>query len=212
MDNFFKTITNAIKYWYIPLIVGIIFAAIGIYTLFSPLETYLTLSVLFSFSFLFSGLSEIVFSISNQKEIDNWGWTLIFGIVTTLFGVLLLVNPQISITTLPFYIGVVALFRSITGIAYALDLKKYGMSEWGGLMFVAIIGLLLSFILIWNPVFAGLTIVAWTGVVLISAGIFSIYLSIKLKKLNIKSKKVPQELKEEYKKIQKAIQYELSKK
>ncbi len=197
MDNFFKTITNAIKYWYIPLIVGIIFSLTGIYTLFSPLESYLTLSVLFSLSFLLSGISEIIFSVSNRKEIDNWGWTLTFGIVTTLFGVLLLANPHISITTLPFYIGVVVLFRSITGIAYALDLKKYGAVEWSSLMIVAILGLLLSFILIWNPLFAGLTLVIWTGMALISAGIYSIYLSFKLKKLNAKSKQVPQELKEE---------------
>ncbi len=124
MNNFFKTIANAIKHWYIPLIVGIIFALTGIYTLFSPLKAYLTLSVLFSLSFLISGLSEIIFSISNRKEIDNWGWTLTFGIVTALFGVLLVMNPQISITTLPFYVGVVVLFRSIMGIAYALDLKN----------------------------------------------------------------------------------------
>ncbi len=61
MSNFFKTITNAIKHWYIPLIVGILFVATGFYTLFSPLEAYLTLSILFSLSFLFSGLSEIIF-------------------------------------------------------------------------------------------------------------------------------------------------------
>ncbi len=211
MDNFFKTITNAIKYWYIPLIVGIIFSLTGVYTLFSPLEAYLTLSVLFSLSFLFSGVSEIVFSISNRKEIDNWGWTLTFGIVTALFGILLLLNPEVSITTLPFYVGVVVLFRSITGISYALDLKKYGVLDWGNLMILAVLGLVFSFILIWNPMFAGLTIVFWTGIVLISGGVLSIYLSIKLKSLNNKSKKIPQELKEEYEKIKQEINNELRK-
>ncbi len=212
MDNFFKTVTNAIKHWYIPLIVGIIFAATGIYTLFSPAEAYLTLSVLFSLSFLFSGISEIIFSVSNRKEIDNWGWTLTFGIVTALFGVLLLANPQISITTLPFYIGVVVLFRSITGIAYALDLKKYGVLEWGNLMIFAVLGLVFSFILIWNPMFAGLTIVFWTGIVLITGGVLSIYLSFKLRKLNKQSEKIPQELKEKYEKIKQEINNELTKK
>ncbi len=209
MDDFLKTITNAVKHWYIPLLVGILFAGVGIYTLLSPLEAYLTLSILFSLSFLFSGLSEIIFSVSNRKEIDNWGWTLTFGIVTALFGLLLLIKPHISVTTLPFYVGVVVLFRSITGIAYALDLKKYGLLEWGSLMIVAVLGMLLSFILIWNPVFAGLTIVMWTGLALILGGIYSIYLSFKLKKLNSMSKKVPQELKEKYEKIKREIQDEL---
>ncbi len=172
----------------------------------------MTLSILFSLSFLFSGLSEIIFSISNRNEIDNWGWTLTFGIVTTLFGIFLLINPQISFATLPFYIGVVVLFRSITGIGFALDLKKYGVLEWGNLMIFAVLGLLLSFILIWNPVFAGLTVVVWTGLALISGGIYSIYLSLKLKKLNTKSKEISQELKEKYEKVKQEIQNELNKK
>ncbi len=77
-------------------------------------------------------------------------------------------------------------------------------------MIVAVFGLLLSFILIWNPLFAGLTIVTWTGIALISGGIYSIYLSFKLKKLNDKSKKIPQELKEKYEKVKQEIQNELN--
>ncbi len=154
----------------------------------------------------------MVFSISNRKQIDNWGWTLTFGIATTLFGILLLVNPQISMTTLPFYVGVVVLFRSVMGIAYALDLKKYGVLEWGNLMIFAVLGLLFSFILIWNPVFAGMTIVVWIGLAIIAGGIFNIYLSLKLKKLNKKSSEISQELKEKYEKVKQEIHDELNKK
>jgi uncharacterized membrane protein HdeD (DUF308 family) len=94
MSSFLKTVTNTVKHWYIPLIVGLIFIGIGIYTLISPLESYLALSIIFSLSFLFSGLAEIIFSISNRNEIDNWGWTLAFGILTFLLGVLLIVRPS----------------------------------------------------------------------------------------------------------------------
>ncbi len=211
MNDFLKIANNAIKHWYIPLIVGIIFLFAGIYTLFSPLESYLALSIIFSMSFLFSGIVEIVFSISNRHSVDNWGWTLTFGIVTSLFGILLLMNPQISITTLPFYVGVVILFRSIVGISYAIDLKKYKILEWGNLMIVAVLGLLFSFILISNPAFAGLTIVVWTGIALISGGIYNVYLAFKLKKLNEKSDKIPEELKEKYASIQKEIESEIKK-
>ena len=212
MSNFVKTVTNTVKHWYIPLIVGLIFIGIGIYTLLSPLESYLTLSILFSLSFLFSGLSEIMFSISNHKEIDNWGWTLTFGILTFLLGLLLIMNPAISITTLPIYVGFVVLFRSIMGISYALELKNYGIIDWGNLMAVGILGLIFSFILIWNPLFAGFTIVVWTGLAIILGGVFSVYLSFKLKKIKSIPNKISKELKEKYDAIKREVQNELNQK
>lgn len=212
MSNFLKTVTNTVKHWYIPLIVGLIFIGIGMYTIMSPLESYLTLSIIFSLSFLFSGLFEIIFSISNRNEIDNWGWTLAFGILTFLLGVLLVMNPAISITTLPLYVGFIVLFRSIMGISYALDLKNYGVLDWGNLMAIGVLGLLFSLILIWNPLFAGLSIVFWIGLALISGGLFSVYLSFKLKKIKDMPSQISKDLKEKYNAIKREIQNELKQK
>jgi len=212
MSNFLKTVTNTVKHWYIPLVVGLIFIGIGIYTLMSPLESYLTLSIIFSLSFLFSGLFETIFSISNRNEIDNWGWTLAFGILTFLLGVLLIMNPVISITTLPLYVGFIVLFRSIMGISYALELKNYGVLDWGNLMAIGILGLIFSLILIWNPLFAGFSIVLWTGLTLISGGVFSLYLSLKLKKIKDMPSKISKDLKDKYNAIKREIQNELKQK
>lgn len=208
---FFKTVQNSIKHWYIPLIVGIIFIIIGFYTLFSPIASYLTLATLFSVSFLVSGLSELYFSIANRKEIDNLGWLMASSIITTLMGVLLIIHPKISLTILPFYVGFLVLFRSVNALSTALDLKNYGILDWGNLMLVGILGLLFSFILIWNPVFAGMTIVFWTGSVLIFTGIFSIYLSLKFKKLKDFPNKISDELKARYEAIKAEIKEELKK-
>jgi len=212
MSNFVKTVTNTVKHWYIPLIVGLIFIGIGIYTLISPLESYLTLSIIFSLSFLFSGLSDTIFSISNRNEMENWGWTLTFGILTFVMGVLLILNPAISIITLPFYVGFVILFRSVMGISYAIELKKYGVLDWGNLMGIGVLGLLFSFILIWNPLFAGFTIVFWTGLAIISGGVFSVYLAFKLKKIKSIPNKISKDLKEKYDAIKREVQDELKQK
>ena len=45
--TFIKTIKNSIEHWYIPLMVGLIFTGVGIYTLTSPLESYLALAIIF---------------------------------------------------------------------------------------------------------------------------------------------------------------------
>ncbi|MBK0368767.1 HdeD family acid-resistance protein [Flavobacterium agrisoli] len=198
MSNFFKKVKNSVKYWYVPLIVGIIFIAVGIYTFMSPLASYLALSLFFSLSFLFGGGAEIIFAISNRKELDNWGWTLTFGIFTFLVGLLLINRPEISIVTLPLYIGFLVLFRSIAAVSYAIDLKNYGIKDANNLLILGILGIVFSFLLLWNPVFAGMTIVFWTGLALVTSGVFSIYLAIKLKKIHDLPNKISDELKDRY--------------
>lgn len=187
--NFVKSIRSSIKHWYIPLLIGILFLVIGIYTLRAPLASYVALSVLFSISFLLAGLFEIVFSISNRDELDNWGWTLTFGIITLLIGLLLVARPELSMATLPFYVGFLVMFRSISAIGFAIDLRHYHVEDWAILLVFGIIGLLFSFILLWNPLFAGLTVVIWTALALLASGVFSIYLAMKLKKLKKKVSK-----------------------
>ncbi len=180
----FKSIKDTIKHWYLPLILGIIFIATGIWAIITPTATYLSLALFFSVAFFVIGILEIIFSISYRKQLDGWGWSLASGILNTLVGLLLILYPQISIITLPLFVGFVVLYRSMLAIAWSIELKKYKVSNWGWLLFTGILGVIFSFILIWNPLFAGLTVAVFTGVALITVGIFHIYFSIGLKKLN----------------------------
>lgn len=202
MNTTFKFIRNTVKNWYIPLIVGIIFVLTALYTFFQPMESYLALSIIFAFSFLISGSFETIFAISNSKELENWGWTLLFGLVNLTIGFILLSNPAISMVTLPLYVGFVILFRSISAISYSLDLKNYGVADWGTLLLIGIFGILFSLLMIFNPVFGGMNIVIWTGMAFLFSGIYSIYLSLKLRKLKNAPKKISQELKQKWDSLQ----------
>lgn len=208
--QFFKTVNEAIKYWYIPLIVGLLFISVGIWVLSTPIQSYLGLSLLFSLSFLMSGVIEIIFAISNRKKLDNWGWTLAIGILNVLVGILLFVTPSISITTLPYYVGFVVLFRSLSAISMSIELKNYGILEWGNLLAIGIVGTVLAFVLLWNPLFAGLSLVVWTALAFITLGGIGIYLSVKLKKIHDIPTQISSDLKNEFIKIQKDIQTEIA--
>lgn len=209
--KFFKSIRKAIKHWYIPLLLGLLFIGIGIWVFKTPLESYLTLAKLFSISFILYGLGEVIFSISNKDELENWGWMLTSGIFTLLVGILLVMNPAISAITLPFYVGFVILFRSIGAISFSLDLKSYGVLDWGNLMAIGVLGVIFAFILIWNPLFGGLSVVVWTALAFIIAGVYSIYFSFKLKKLHDIPLKISNELMNKYEDIKKQVQEELAK-
>lgn len=208
--GFLKTVRNAIKYWYLQLIVGIIFIGVGIWVFSSPMQSYASLAVIFSISFLLSGISEIYFAVANREELDNWGWTLTLGLVGAIVGILLLLKPEVSAATLPFYVGFVVLFRSIYAISASIDLKSYGIIDWGNLMAIGILGVVLSFILLWNPLFAGMTLVFWTAMLFIISGIFSIYLSFKLKKINDIPGKISDDSRNQFDEIKKQIQEEIT--
>ncbi|MFZ4860571.1 HdeD family acid-resistance protein [Sphingobacterium sp. Mn56C] len=196
--NFFKTVRSTVKNWYIPLIIGILLIVLGIYTLSNPVESYLALSLLFTWYFLLSGILEIGFAISNKDELDGWGWSLASGILYTLFGVYMFVNPAISITTLPFVIGFYALFKSIQLFSVAFELKAYGTQKWGWVLAWAILGIVFSFILLWNPIFAGLSLVIYTGLSIISIGLASVIVSFQLKRVKDFPKRLPKEWQDKY--------------
>ncbi|WP_413533801.1 HdeD family acid-resistance protein [Empedobacter brevis] len=204
--TFYKSIKNSVKYWWILLLIGLLFVGLGIYTFAFPTTSYVMLSIFFAVSFLFSGISEIIFSISNKDEIDSWGWTLTYGIITTIVGFMLVTNTLLSLQVFAFYVGFLVLFRSISGISYAFELKNYGVKDWGVSLFLAIIGLILSIILLSSPQLAGLTAVAWLGLAIISSGLFAIFISFQLKRIKDLPNNVSDDLRSRYEEIRKEIE------
>ena len=200
--DFFKIVRDTVKHWYIPLIAGIIFVITGIYTVSQPLDSYLALSVIFSISFLLTGVMEIYFAIANRQQVDNWGWNLAMGILDFIVGMILLSNPALSMATLPLFVGFIILFRSISAISYGIDLRHYAIKSWGWVVFYGIIGVILALAMIFNPVFGGINIVVWTAIAFIITGLYSIQLSLALRRI----KKLPHELKEKYETLKREVQ------
>lgn len=206
--SFLKSIKEAIKHWYLPGIVGLFFVIISIIVFMSPAGSLLTLSFLFALSFVFGGMAEAVFAWINRKQMDNWGWSLAFGIVTFIVGLSLTMHPALSISVLAFYIGFLILFRSVSAISFAVDLKRYGRKDWGVLLAFGLLGIIFSFILIWNPIFAGMSVVVLVALNFLFAGLFSIFLSIQLRKLHRSPKKLSAKLKKRYDELMEDIREE----
>lgn len=191
MENpLMKKVFNAVKHWYLHLIIGIVLIATGIWTFSRPVQSYFALTIIFSVSFLITGIAEMVFAGSNRKVMENWGWTFALGILTTIIGLLLIFNPAVSALTLPLYIGFMLMFHAIWAIGSAIDLKSFGISGWKSLLIIGILGVIFSFLIIWKPVIGGLTLIFWTGLALVSGGAFNIFLALKLRKIRRQWNKV----------------------
>ena len=130
----------------------------------TPIASYLALTFLFSLSFLVSGVVEIYGALSERATRSHWGWALAGGIFDLLIGVMLFNNPEMSVAVLPFVVGFGLLLRSSFAVAGAFALKSAGGASWGTVMFFGVLGVVAGFVLLRNPLLAGLTIVVWTGI------------------------------------------------
>ena len=170
------------KLWILPLIAGILYVVLGAYVLSKPVNAYITLSFFFALSFLVSGVIESYVAYAERGIRQHWGWTLAGGILDILIGLLLLNNPTITEAVLPFVVGFALLFRSSFAVAGSFALKSAGGQNWGWVLVFGLLGMLTSFILLWNPALAGLTIVVWTGMALLFVGFTRIFAAFAVKK------------------------------
>ncbi len=184
MNDDYKNVPDPVRYWFLPMIIGIIFVIIGMWVLSTPEESYITLSILFALAFLISGVLGIVYAISSRNGIRGWGWFLAAGVAETLIGIILASRSEITVLTLALFAGITVLFRSVIAIIWSIELKKRQVMNWGGLLAAGILGLILAFIMLWDPLFAGLSVVIYTALAFITIGGFQIYLSFEMKKLN----------------------------
>ena len=83
MKTFIDTINFGVKNWWVSLLLGLLYILIAICLMFTPLASYVALSVLFSVSMFVSGTLEILFAVTNRKNISSWGWYLASGIAST---------------------------------------------------------------------------------------------------------------------------------
>ncbi|MCX2743906.1 HdeD family acid-resistance protein [Mangrovivirga sp. M17] len=186
MSEFTKTVRTTIKHWYLHLIIGLLLILVGAYVFTNPVDAYVTLAFIFGITFLFTGIIEIIYAIANRHELDSWGWSLAGGILDVLIGIIILSRPEIGMIVLAFIVGFALLFRSMLSVSWSMEIRKYQSPNWGWMLAIGIIGVILAFILLWNPIIAGATVVIWTAVTFIAIGIFEIILSFNLKKLKNK--------------------------
>ncbi|HOA47789.1 MAG TPA: HdeD family acid-resistance protein [Candidatus Pacearchaeota archaeon] len=199
-------IKNSVKYWYLVLVVGIISIGVGLWVMIFPRESITVTALVFVLTFLITGLFETIFAIANRNAMTNWGWGLALGILNLIIGVLLLLNPAISVLTLAFYVGFVILFHSLAAIIIAFDLKRYLILQWGNLLAMGIIGFILAVLLLVNPSLTTMVVVIFLGLALIIGGTMSIYFSLKLKKIKERAQKISSDLMSRYEAIRKEIE------
>ena len=186
MESVIKKSRFMIKNWWLPLLVGILFILVGAWTISTPVKSYMSLAIIFA-SFMFvSGIFQLIFSINNRNEIDDWGWHFAGAMFDFVVGAVLFFNPAVTMVVLPFIIAFYFMFKGFATFGFAFDMKKYGSDGWGWLLASGALSVIFSMMILFNPTLGGLTIVFFTALAFFSLGLFNITLAFALKKIKEK--------------------------
>ncbi len=180
-----KRATQAVKNWWLLLVVGIACVAMGIVVFCYPGEAYLTLSILFGILMLLSGILEIVLYCSSNNYFIRSGISLIGGIIDVLLGLMLCCNVAATAILLPILLGIWLLIRSIQMIDFWSKMRTFNVPNAGWQVTSGVLLLLLALMVIFHPFGLGIpAVVAMVGCGLIVAGISLCATGIRLKSLH----------------------------
>jgi uncharacterized membrane protein HdeD (DUF308 family) len=163
--------------WYIFLLKGIVLVILSIFVFVYPEDTLRTGVVLLGVFLFINGMFLFIRGINMKKGDHNWNLLMAEGLAYLISGFLMSVAPMLMAAIVPYLIGILAAIYGILIIAagFRESLNRSIRLSAG------IIILLLSCVLIFKPLLLGLTVVIWLGIILLGAGIFNIYLAIKLR-------------------------------
>ncbi|MFJ4264879.1 HdeD family acid-resistance protein [Paenarthrobacter nicotinovorans] len=124
-------VTSVAHYFYDPagrsvwsLVGGFVSIAAGILAIAWPGITAAAIGILIGLWALMLGISQIILALAARSFIRSWGLWLLTGLITTVFGIVVLVNPGVGLLGLT---GMLAVFAIVTGlllIASGIGLRK----------------------------------------------------------------------------------------
>jgi uncharacterized membrane protein HdeD (DUF308 family) len=109
--------------FFLHLIIGIFYCAIGIMLIQSPAIASISITLLLGIFYLAVGIFRIVNSLSLRTP--KWGWIFFNGLVSVLLGILILTSwPASGLFIIGLFIGIDLLFSGMSYIMMALTARS----------------------------------------------------------------------------------------
>lgn len=125
------------------VVAGVLLVLCGIFFVFAPGLTLVTMTAFAGAAFLVSGVFDIVSYIRFRKVADLSGWALAYAILDIVIGLMFLVHPLALAAVIPWIIGLFFIIFGVFEIVGSFKIKKAtGSSLWGWMLFSGIVGAL----------------------------------------------------------------------
>lgn len=151
-------------------LIGILMTLMGIYVWFHPLDILVVVAMYLGIAFIIAGVVYIINFFAHKRNHRY----LIYGVLNTLLGFLLIGNSNIVAMSLSIILALWILFSSILQISSSVELKSLGSSFWIYPLISSILGIIFSMIILFHPMAGMLTIAIIIGTYMVMYGIVNI--------------------------------------
>ena len=189
MKRRFENLTNgaarAIRHWWLLAVAGVLCIAAGIAVFAFPLQSYMTLSILFGVLLLIVGAAKLIAASTSANFFMMRGYVIVSGALDLILGIFLCIYPGVTMVTLPLMMGLWMLYNSFVLIGFSGDFDTFGVPGAGWVTGGGILLLILSILVLVNPLGAGIaTVVVLAGIGLIVFGFLMVALATKLRDIH----------------------------
>lgn len=155
---------------------------IGILLLFKSTDTIIALSYILGCILVVLGIIAII-NFFRKSSIDAFNdLNIVYGIVTIVFGTLIISNPTAIATFIPFVVGLGILISSSIKLAYSIELKNDNDELWQSTLIMAAIGAGCGILILFNPFKTSLAVFKIIGIFIIIYSILDIISIYQIKK------------------------------
>lgn len=164
------------------LINGILAILFGLFALFVPTETSLTVVKYFGVILIIGGAFGLVSAIRMMKQNRDYLSSLVSSVISILVGLFILLYTHRSMEIFAIIMGVWAIILGIVELFIALNLFSAGRNK-NIFIFNSILTFLFGLILLFNPFGSMVALIFLVGIMALVAGGILVYLSIVIGKV-----------------------------
>ena len=184
-ENLSKKAGRAVKHWWMLLLAGILCFAAGIVVFVFPLESYVTLSIIFGILMVIVGAVQLIIASTSNNYLAMKGYVITGGVLDLILGFFLCLYPGVTLVLLPIMLGIWMMYHSFMIIAFGGDIDTFNVEGNGLVIASGIVLLILSILILMNPFRAGIpAVIILTGVGLLVFGIILGIMSFKLRDIH----------------------------
>ena len=184
-ENLAARASRAIRHWWLMFIAGLLCIAAGICVFVFPLESYVTLSILFGVLMLLTGAAQLIIASTSGNYLMMKGYFIVGGVLDVILGIFLCLYPGVTLVVLPVMMGLWLMYHSFIIISFGGDMDTFRFSGGGMLILLGILLLMLSVFVLVDPLSVGIiTVLTVAGVGFLMLGLVFCVMSLKLKNIH----------------------------
>lgn len=164
------------------IITSIILAVLGILLIVATEATIISISYIIGGVLILLGFFGLVDYIRKIDTELKTGVDLVYGVVTVILGVLIVMNPKAIASIINYVLGIIIVISSAVKLNYAIQLKGNNNSLWKSTIIFSLITTICGLILIFKPFTGAIVATKIIGAIVLIYAILNIISTFTIRK------------------------------